>query len=142
MTSPLTAIDAIFSRPREAAAILFLIESSCYVAPLWQRLRESYIPSFFNAIKGANPSAVVSPFAPVLPLLPIFTLQVEALWMPATERAPFKLTFDPSTPQTPRWDDIPAINFGPRAGNTISPANVSRAVEVCQARFCRLSSDT
>jgi hypothetical protein len=141
MTSPFAIIDTVFNRPRDSAAILFLIEDSCYMAPLWQRLRDSYIPSFLNAIKGANPSAAVSSFAPVLPLLPIITLQVEALWMPATERVPFKPSFDPSTLKTPCWDDIPAINFSPRGGNTISPVNVSRAVEVRQARFCRLSSD-
>jgi hypothetical protein len=43
MSSPSAAIDAIFSRPRGATAILFLIEDSCYMAPLWQRL-EGVLP--------------------------------------------------------------------------------------------------
>ena len=66
MTSPFAAINAIFNRPRGAAAVLFLIEDSCYMDPLWQRLRDSYLPSLLNAIKDANPSAVVSSLAPAL----------------------------------------------------------------------------
>lgn len=73
MTSPFAAIDAIFNRPRDAAAILFLIEDTGYMAPLWQRLRDSYLPSFLTAIKGGNPSASVSPSAPALNFLPIIT---------------------------------------------------------------------
>ena len=38
------------------------------MTPLWQRLRDSYLPSLLNAVKDANPSAAVSPFAPVLSL--------------------------------------------------------------------------
>ena len=71
MTLPFAAIDAIFGRPRDAAAaILFLIEDSSYMVPVWQRLRDSYISPFLTAIKGANPSASVSPFTPALPHLP------------------------------------------------------------------------
>lgn len=64
MTSPFAAIDAIFSRRRDGAAILFLIEDSSHMVPLWQHLRDFYIPSFLAAIKRANPSAPVSPFTP------------------------------------------------------------------------------
>ena len=71
MTPPFAAIDAIFNRPRDAAAILFLVEDSSHMVPLWQRLGDSYIPSILTAIKGANPSAPVSPSTPALPLLPI-----------------------------------------------------------------------
>ena len=60
MTSPLTAIDATFNRPRDALAILFLIEDSSYMHPLWQHLKDAYLPSLFNAIELANPSAPVS----------------------------------------------------------------------------------
>ena len=142
MTSPFAAIDAIFNRPRDAAAILFLIEDSGYVVPLWQRLRDSYLPSFLAAIKNANPSVPVSPFAPPLSHPPIVTRQAEALWMSASELFPFKPPFDPSSRRTPRWDDIPAINFSALGGNTISPVNVTRAIEVCQLRFRRLRPDT
>ena len=143
MTSPFAAIDAIFGRPRDAAAILFLIEDSSYMVPLWQRLRDSYIPPFLTAIKGANPSASVSPFAPALPHLPTATPQAEALWMTASENTPFKPPFDHSTTRrTPRWDDIPAINFSMHGGNTISPANVGRAIEVRRARLRRSRADT
>jgi len=142
MTSPFAAIDAIFGRPRDAAAILFLIEDSSYMVPLWQRLRDSYISPFLTAIKGANPSASVSPFAPALLHLPIATPQVEALWMTASENAPFKPPFDHSTRRTPRWDDIPTINFSMHGGNTISPANVGRAIEVRRACLRRLRPDT
>ena len=142
MTSPFAAIDAIFSRPRDAAAILFLIEDSGYMVPFWQRLRDSYVPSFLTAIKGANPSASVSPLTPALPHLSTLTLQAEALWMTASENAPFKPPFDSSTRRTPRWDDIPAINFSTHGGSTISPVNVSRAIEVRRVRFRRLRSDT
>lgn len=62
--------------------------------------------------------------------------------MAASEHTPFKPPFDPSLRRAPRWDDIPGINFGPPGGNIISPANVTRAIEVCQARFHRLRSDT
>ena len=130
MSSPSAAIDAIFSRPGNATAILFLIEDSCYMAPRWQRLRESYLPSLLDAIKGANPFAAVSPFAPALPPLLIAILQVEALWMSSSEHAPFKPPSDPTTRQHPPWGDIPEVNFSPRSGNTISPANVTRAIEV------------
>lgn len=130
MTSPLAAIDAIFNRPRDAAAILFLIEDSNYMDSLWQRLRDSYLPSLLAAIEGANPAASVSPFAPALPRLPIVILQAEALWMIASEYAPFKLPFDPSARRIPRWDDIPAINFSAHGGNAISPVNVTHAIEV------------
>ena len=142
MASPLAVIDTIFNRPRHAAAILFLIEDSCDMAPLWQRLGDTYIPYLLNAIKNANPSAAVSLFAPALPLSPIVTLQAEALWMTASEHAPFKRAFGPSARQTPQWDGIPTINFSPHGGNMVSPVNVTRAVEVRRARFCHLLSDT
>ena len=67
MTPPSAAIDAIFNRPRDAAAILFLIEDSSYMTPLWQRLRDSYLPSLLAAIESANPSASVSPSTPAPP---------------------------------------------------------------------------
>ena len=133
MTPPSAAIDAIFSRPRDAAAILFLVEDSTQMVPLWQRLREAYLPSLLAAVKTANPSVPVSPCASVPPLLLIAALQAETLWMSASERAPFQ-PFDLSTRRTPRWDEIPPINFSPHGGNTISPANVTRAVEVRQCR--------
>jgi len=142
MTPPSAAIDAIFNRPRDAAAILFLIEDSSYMVPLWQRLRDSYLPSLLAAIEGANPSASVSPFAPALHLLLTVALQAEALWMSASEHAPFRPPFDPPSRRTPRWDDIPAINFSPHGGSAISPTNVTRAIEVRQVRFHRLLSDT
>lgn len=104
------------------------------MVPFWQRLRGSYIPSFLTAINGANPSASVSPFTPALARLPTATLKAEALWMTASENTPFKPQFDP-------WDDIPPINFSTHGGNTISPANVARAIEVRRARFRRLRSD-
>jgi len=141
MASPLAAIDATFGHPRDATAILFLIEDSSYMVPLWQRLRDSYIPSFLTAIKGANLSASVSSFTPALPHLPTATPQAEALWMTASENAPFKPPFDHSTRRTPRWDDIPAINFSMHGGNTISPANVDRAIEVRRACLRRLRRD-
>lgn len=90
------------------------------MAPLWQRLKDAYIPSVFNAITLANPSAAA-----------------EALWMTASQHVPFKPQFDPSTHQTPRWDDIPFINFSTQGGNTISPNNVSRAIEALSATFGR-----
>ena len=67
MTSPFVAIDAIFNRPRDAAAVLFLIEDSSYMSSLWSHLRRSYLPSLLDAIKAANLSAAVSQSAPVLP---------------------------------------------------------------------------
>jgi hypothetical protein len=111
------------------------------MAPLWQRLRDSYLPSFLAAIKNANPPAPVSPFASALPRLPIVAFQAEAFWMTASEHVPFKPPLDPSTRRPPRWDDIPAINFTAPGGNTISPASVTRAIEVRRLRFTRLCSD-
>lgn len=142
MTSPFAAIDAIFSRPTDAAAILFLIEDSSHMAPLWQRLRDSYLPSFLAAIKNANPSAPVSPFTSALARLPIIALQTEAFWMTASEQVPFKPPFDPSARRSPCWNDIPAINFAAPGGNTVSPASVTRAIEVRRVRFARSRSDT
>lgn len=142
MTSPFAAIDATFNRPRDAAAILFLIEDSSYMAPLWQRLKDAYIPHLFNAITLANPSAAVSQFVPTLPLPLIVFPQAEALWMTASQHSPFKPQSDPSTRRTPRWDDIPFINFSTQGGNTISPNNVSRAIEVRQVPSCRSPFDT
>jgi hypothetical protein len=127
MAPPFAAIDAIFARPRDATAILFLIEDSGYMVPLWQYLRDTYLPSILAAIKGANPSASVGPFSPALPLLPTITPQAEALWMTTSEQVPFK-------PPSDFWDDIPAINFSSRGGKTISPVNVTHAIEVRQAR--------
>ena len=111
VTSPSAAIGAIFSRPRDAAAILFLIEDSSYMVPLWQRLRDSYLPAFLTAIKNANPLVPVGPFTSALPRLPIIAFQAEALWMTASEQVPFKPTFDPSARRSPCLDDIPAINL-------------------------------
>ena len=111
------------------------------MTPLWQRLRDSYLPSFLTAIKHTNPPVPVSPFTSALPRLPIIAFQAEALWMTASEQVPFKPTFDPSARRSPRWDDIPAINFTTLGGNTISPASVARAIEVRQVRFPRLCSD-
>lgn len=135
MTLPFAAIDAIFSRRRGAAAILFLLEDSSYMAPLWQHLRDSYIPSFLTTIKNANPSAPVSPFTPAFLCLLIFTLQAKALWMTTLENTPFEPPFDD-------WDDIPTINFSTCSRNTISPASVSCAIEVRQTCFRCLCSDT
>lgn len=140
MTPPFAAIDAIFNRPRDAAAILFLVEDSTHMVPLWQRLRDNYLPPLLTAIKSANPSASVSPLIPGLPLPPTVTFQAEALWMSASERAPFKPPFG-STRRIPRWDDIPAISFTPHGENAISPADVTRAIEVRQACFHRLRSE-
>ena len=143
MTSPFAAIDAIFNRPRDAAAILFLIEDSGYMVPLWQHLRDSYLPSILAATSGANPSAPVSPLTPPpLSPLPIISFQTEALWMIASGHSPFEPQFDPSARRTPRWDDVPAINFNTRSGSTISPVNVTRAIEVRRARFHRLHALT
>jgi len=142
MTPPSAAIDAIFNRPRDTVAILFLIEDSSYMVPLWQRLRDSYFPPLLAAIEGANPSASVCPFAPALPLPLTITVQAEALWMSASEHTPFRPPFDPRPRRTPRWDDIPAINFTPHGGTPISPTSVSNAIEVRQVRFRRLRSDT
>ena len=60
MASPFAVIDTIFNRPRDAAAILFLIEDSCDTALLWQRLGDTYIPYLLDVIKNANPSTAVS----------------------------------------------------------------------------------
>ena len=111
------------------------------MAPLWQRLRDSYLPSFLAAIKNSNPPALVSPFTFALARLPIVAFQAEAFWMTASEQVPFKPPFDPSTRRSPRWDDIPAINFTTLGGNTISPASVTRAIEVRQVRFTPWCSD-
>jgi hypothetical protein len=62
--------------------------------------------------------------------------------MTASEHVPSKLQFDPFAHRTSRWDDIPAIKFSSHGGNTISPANVTRAIEVRQARFRRQRSYT
>ena len=62
--------------------------------------------------------------------------------MLASEREPLKPPFDPSTHQTPGLDQIPAINFSPHGENPISPANVTHAIEVRQARLRHLRSDT
>ena len=67
MALPSAAIDAIFNRPRDNAAILFLIEDSRYMSPLWQYVREAYLPSLLDAIQEANPAAAVSQSTPTLP---------------------------------------------------------------------------
>ena len=59
--------------------------------------------------------------------------------MSASEPAPFNPQLGP---RIPRWDDIPAIDFTPHGGNAVSPTNVTDAIEVRQARFPRLRSDT
>ena len=134
MAPPSAVIDAIFSRPRDAAAILFLVEDSTQMVPLWQHLREAYLPSLLAAVGTANPSVPMSPWTSAPPLLLITAPQAETLCMSASEQAPLQPLFDPSTRRTPRWDEIPPINFSPHGGNTISPANVTRAIEVCQGR--------
>ena len=123
----LRCINAIFNCPRDAAAVLFLIEDSTNMDPLWQRLRDSYLPPLLAAVKGGNPSASVSLFFHIFSHPPTVTIQVEALWMIASD--------DPSAHRTPQWDNIPAINFSAHGKNTISPINVARAIEVCQALF-------
>lgn len=111
------------------------------MAPLWQRLRNTYLPSLLNAIKGANPSAPVSPFTLALPPLLTVTFQAEALWMTASERVSFNPPFESSTRRTPRWGDIPVINFNSYGGNAISPTDVTRAIEACQVQSHRLRPD-
>lgn len=142
MIPPSAAINAIFESPRDPTAIIFLIEDTSHMVPLWSRLRDSYLQSLLVAIEDANPSISVSPFAPALPLLLIVTLQPKALWMSASERAVWP-PFNTPSPRTPRWDDIPTINFGPHGGGSIiSLASVTRAIEVRRVRFRRLQSDT
>ena len=142
MALPSAAIDAIFNRPRDAAAILFLIEDSRYMSPLWQHVREAYLPSLLNAIQVANPTAAVSQSAPALSHQLIVTLQTEALWMTTSQHVPPNPSFDPSTRRAPRWNDIPFVSFTPHGETTISPINVTSAIEVRQASSRRLCSDT
>ncbi|KAF9644148.1 hypothetical protein BDM02DRAFT_3190853 [Thelephora ganbajun] len=118
MTPSSAIINAIFNCPRDAAAILFLIEDSSHMAPLWQCLKDSYLPSLLAAVRGANPSA-----------------PAEVLWMTASKQIPFKPTFGPSTHRTPHWYDIPAVNFSPHSESTISPANVTCAIEALSTTF-------
>ena len=61
--------------------------------------------------------------------------------MTSSEHTPFKPPFDPSAHRPPGWDETPAIKFSSRGGNTISPVNVTRTIEVHQARFHRQPSD-
>lgn len=65
MAPPSTATDTVFGCHSDRTAILFLIENSSYMAPLWQHLRDSYLPYILAAIEGANPSASVSPLPPL-----------------------------------------------------------------------------
>lgn len=139
--APIDAIDATFNRSSGTTSILFLIEDSSYMVPLWQRLARSYIPRFLTAIKDANPHASVSPPTPFLPLLPIMILQMEALWMITSQETPFKPPFDPPTCQTPRCDNIPLINFSAHGENPVSPTNVTYAIEVHKLHFNRFCSD-
>ena len=62
--------------------------------------------------------------------------------MTASEHTPFKSSFDPSSRRTTRWDDVPVINFSTLGGNTISPVNITRVIEVRQASFRRLHPGT
>ena len=57
--------------------------------------------------------------------------------MTSSEHAPLEPPFDPSAHRPAHWDDIPAIKFSSHGGNTISPLNVTRAIQVRQARFRR-----
>jgi len=133
----------------------------CHLQPSQRRRCDSILDRGFQ-LHGpplAAPEGIIPPLSPrrnrgckplrfresvrsALPLLLTVTLQAEALWMSASEPAPFRPPFDPRPRRTPRWDDIPAINFSPHGGNPISPASVTRAIEVRQVRFHRLRSDT
>lgn len=68
MTPPsaANAIDAIFDRPRGAAAILFWVEDCSSTVPIPQCLRDTYLPSLLAVIESTNPSDSVSPFTPGL----------------------------------------------------------------------------
>ncbi|KAF9787393.1 hypothetical protein BJ322DRAFT_1187493 [Thelephora terrestris] len=118
MTSPSAAIDAIFNRPRDAAAILFLIEDSSSLASLWQHVRDAYLPSLLNAVQAANP-----------------TFAAETLWMITSQHAPFNPSSDNSGRRPP--NDIPHISFSPHGETTISPMNVTSAIEALSATFGR-----
>ena len=137
---------------------LALRRHRCYLQPSQRRRRDSILDRGFRlygpplaAPEGLLPpiyprrdqrceplrsreSAYSSPLSP----LPIISFQTEALWMIASEHSPFEPPFDPSARRTPRWDDVPAINFNTHSGSTISPVNVTRAIEVRRARFHRL----
>ena len=134
MSSPFAAIDTIFNHPRDATVILFLIEDSVLMVPLWQHLRSSYLPSILTAASNTNPSTLVSPLTPLPSPLSIITFQTKALWMIASEQSPF----NPSARQTPCRGGVPVINFNTHLGSTISPVSVTRAIQVRQARFRHL----
>ena len=131
MTLPFPAIDAIFNRPRDVVAVLFLTEDSGYVFSLWQRLRELYLPLPLNAIKSANLSTSV------LPLLPVVVLQAEMLWMPhrSAPRLSPHLTPPPTEPRA-GTTSLPLTSV-PTVETPFPPANVTRAVEAPKVRFCR-----
>ena len=57
--------------------------------------------------------------------------------MTASEHIPFRPSFESPAQRMPRWDDIPAIEFKSHGGKTISPVNVTRAIEVSQVHFRR-----
>ncbi|KAF9786626.1 hypothetical protein BJ322DRAFT_1184338 [Thelephora terrestris] len=118
MSSPSAAIDAIFNRPRDAAAILFLIEDSSSLASLWQHVTDAYLPSLLNAIQAANP-----------------TVPVETLWMTTSQKAPFNPSSDNAYCRPP--NDIPHVVFSPHSETTISPVNVASAIEALSATFGR-----
>ncbi|KAF9788021.1 hypothetical protein BJ322DRAFT_1018687 [Thelephora terrestris] len=120
MTSPSAAIDAIFNRPRDAAALLFLIEDSKPLASLWQHVRDAYLPTLLNAIQAANPTAAA-----------------ETLWMTTSQLAPFNPSSNRSGRRPPHWNDIPFVSFSPHAETTISPINVTSAIEELSATFGR-----
>ncbi|KAF9790766.1 hypothetical protein BJ322DRAFT_1104414 [Thelephora terrestris] len=118
MSSPSAAIDTIFNRPRDAAAILFLIEDSSSLASLWQHVTDAYLPSLLNAIQAANP-----------------TVPAETLWMTTSQQAPFNPSSDNAYCRPP--NDIPHVVFSPHSETTISPVNVASAIEALSATFGR-----
>ena len=61
--------------------------------------------------------------------------------MTTSQHAPPNPSLDPSC-QAPRWNDIPFVSFAPHGETTISPNNVTSAIEVHQASSRRLYSDT
>ena len=62
--------------------------------------------------------------------------------MASSGHAPLNPQLNLSLRQTPRWDDIPVMNFTPHDTSPISPINVSYAIEVPRACFRSFFSHT
>lgn len=122
-------INAVFNRPRNPTAILFLVEDSDPMNCLQHSLRDSYLLLVLEVISRINTPGLVSPLTHPSPkVTPNSYTQTQALWMSTSNRHPLQAPLDPFI-----YHQLPQDHTGLTDGHhgIPTPVSILSAIEVC-----------